>query len=385
MALWWRSLSFAILVLTLEGSIAWGQEVEEQLHLELTVEVGLFAHSPPELNVRTTLRRGDWNLQLAITRSLAQTPSVRIQLAERLQYGSWGIGMEFVWEPSAGIAAQLELKAQSAIAQLHLGVQVPPVAWTAQGTLQRDDLHLQITGLRWQNNVFTLQKAELRWTPQSNLNLTAQLDNSKPLPLHFEIAADLLERLQVSWISRFEMQDDSSWIWREADLVLTRDRLQGGLSVSHLGWQEVWIERSERFGGGLDLKGRVRLGPMGWLSTELEGRWGDPLGGSIQADLGISPSGWQLLADASRLNPNLTLQGKLGLNSGRISNLMLLGRAMQGTAQLDGLFNYTGSFWLLNLSGSLSWETWTLNASSSWRSLLGWEKGSFGITREFDL
>jgi len=385
MALWWRSLSLAILVLTLGGSTAWGQEVGERLRLELAVEVGLFAHSPAELNLRTTLRREAWNLELAITRSLAQTPSVRIQLAERLQHRSWEIGMELALEPPSNIAAQLELKAQSAVGQLHLGVVVPPVVWTAQGTLQRDDLRLQITGLQWRNNVFTLQKAEFRWTPQSNLNLTVQLDNSKPLPLHFEIAAAPLEGLQVSWISRFERQDDSSWIWREEELVLTRDRLQGGLSLSHLGWQEVWIERSERFGGALDLKGRVRLGPVGWLSTQLGGRWGDPLSGSIQADLEISPSGWQLLADASRLSPNLTLQGKMGLNSGSISNLMILGRAMQGAAQLDGLFNYTGGFWLLNLSGSLSLETWTLNASSSWRSPLGWEKGSFGITSEFDL
>ena len=384
-SIWQRTLSWMALTLALGSGIAWGQEIEEPLYFELGVEVGFFARSAPELAVRVGAQREGFNIQFEVSRSLEQTPSWRLALAESMQMGNHKLSAEANWEPAA-YSLQLGLETRGTMGQLAISVLLSPpevTTWTLRGDLQWRDLRLQLSQLRWQGDQLTVQGASLTWTPAQILTISGRWDGSKPLPLEVEAAWALPNATRIGLTGRFAQQEGLHWAWREADMTLARGRLNGGLAFSPLGWQEAWVERNVPLSERLEARGKLRVGPAGWLSAELGGRWNEPLAGSLQAGLTLSPDGWRVDSDASYWSSSVSFQGKLGAGPRGISNLLVTGRASPDGISLDGLFNYTGSFWLLNLSGALSQDVWTLSGSSSWTSLFGWDKASLGLGREF--
>jgi hypothetical protein len=124
------------------------------------------------------------------------------------------------------------------------------------------------------------------------------------------------------------------------------------------------------------------LKPEGWdlkLSTQISAA----MGSSLQGTLSLGGEGWGLHLEGQLLEFMGFLQGKMDLGPQGLTSLMLMGNTSLGELWLDGLLNYSGGFWLLDLSGSLPLGLWELLGSSSWSSLAGWEWGSLGVIRLF--
>ncbi len=381
-------------LLTLMSSFAWGQEISEDLRqVQLAFEVSFFAHSAPELTLRADLKRAAWQAQLEATRSLQETPSLRLGLSQSLEQASWRARASARWEmdapsSSSSYSVQLGLESRISFGQLALSVQFSPSGstWTLQGWLKGPAWNLQIAQLQWQKDQWTLQGAELLWTLSQPLTVKVSFDSAKDLPLNLGLLWRFSPAEELSWLGQFiAAEEPSRWLWRKLELGLRSGPLSLGssLSPSGSGWQEAWVEAEQPLRPDIDARGLVRWGPGGWLETQLAGRWHN-LADSAQATLSLLPGSWRAQLEASKIDIGFNLQGKLGLGPAGIANGMLLGQALYEVALLNGVFNYTGSLWLLDLSGSVSSDVWELSGSSSWISSTGWDKGVLSLSRSWE-
>lgn len=376
-----------MLIPTLMSPTAWGQEEEKQL--QLGFEVSFFAHSAPELTLRVGLQRADWQAQLEATRTLEESPYFHISTSQSLEQAGWKATAETSWEmdaESSSYSVQLGLERRDSFGELTLSLQLSPPesTWTLKGWAW----NLKISQLRWQGGRWALEHAELTWTLSKPLTLKVGFDGSKDLPLRLDILWRPSPKEELSWTEHFSLED-MKWLWRAMELGLRRGPLSLGsylpLPFSESdGWQEsrVWVEAEQALRSDLAAHVRVRWGPGGWLDAQLTGRWHD-LGNSAQATLDLAPGSWKVQLEAYKIDPDFNVQGKLGLGPEGINSLMLMGRAMSDVTLLDGLFNYSKSLWMLNLSGSLIRDFWELSSSTSWTSIMGFEKGTVGLKREW--
>lgn len=329
-------------------------------------------------------------MQMDATRSLVQTPSLRMNFSEGLEYQGWRATVAASWEPS-GSLLRLDLETRRTLgpARLQIGMGLEAalpgaISWGLHGSLQHEGVSLQVKQLRWQEEQLLLKGAEFTWTPDPVTTLKAQLDSSKDVPLKLKLERTLSEESQVNWTGRFSPTEDGRWLWEDMRLELTQEPFGTGVKVSPLGLQEFSLGGRQAIQEDSEASAAIRLGPAGeWLSTELGGAWHDPFSNSLQTSLTLSPEGWKAQAEGTWLDPNLSLHGNLAITPAGLSELMLLSRAMYDVALLDGLMKYSDRDWLMDLSGSVSQQDWQWSGSSSWTSRAGWEKASLSIGKEW--
>jgi len=350
------------------------------------IEVGFFTQSAPELTVRAVVQRAGWQFQLEATRSLEPEPSVRFSFLEQVKQPNWQATLEVSWEPS-GYAISLKAEAHETFGQVGMGIQATAgeTHWSFLGALQGEGWHLQFGSIELQqDNLLLINAMALTWVPEPDLTVKARLDRSKPLPGQLEVEWAFAQDAHVNGVGRFAGGSESAWSWQETELSLSGQRESLKIITTNTAWQMLWIEGTQELWQGGDLRGRLRLGPSGWQGTELEAAWRDPFSNSLRANLALSPEGWKAQTEVSWLDPNLSVQGKMNLAPQGLDDLMLLGRATYDAFLLDGLFKYTSRSWLLDLSGNLSQEEgWQWGGTTSWTSLVGWEKASVSVGREW--
>jgi hypothetical protein len=374
--------------------LSWSQLPEpsvEPRQVQVGIEVGFFVDGPPELTLHAGVQRGGWRAEIRATRDLSQSPSLRIGFAQSVEQPGWRVVGEANWEPSQtslrlGLEAQGTLAAIGAHTQMNVSVEAAfpgGLAWEFQGSLQAEGLRVRVEPLRWQADQFAWESVDLAWSPDAAMTVRATLDSSTLYPLQLGLQRRLEEELEVQWTSRFALREHAlwDWQWREMQVAATRGSWSTGLVATLHGWQEAWIEGSHSFLAGSKGRGRLRIGPSGWLGTELGGTWRDPSSGSLQAGLKFAPRGWAAATDFSWFDPSFSLQGKVGLTPGGLEDLMLVGRAAGDAMALSGLLKYARGFSLLNLSGDISQEEWQWGGAASWTSQTGWENTSVSLGR----
>lgn len=432
-----------ILILGLSGGSAWGQGLEgppmppqPPARLELAVEVGFFAQAEPELTVRATWLKGPWQLSAEVTRTLIQSPSWRFRLSEHVSKGPATIGVGLGWESRVGFSADFNLNWNDPPQRANISGGASPqegMSWMLNWDLGWEDLSVQAEQLRFSTGRWeVLKRATLSWQPASWLSVRLQADRTGLKPLEVAVKHDLGGGLSLSILGQFAIDERlrlhglglgftqgrlgagvslaPDGRWRSA--WLGSELLRGGVEFSDEGWREIWVKGAQAVGSGR-LKGRVTFGPEGWRGLKLEAGLPAPLysgslqgvldlkkeswdlklstqisagpGSSLQGTLSLGTKGWGLHLEGQLLELIVFLQGKMDLGPQGIASLMLMGNAALGDLWLDGLFNYSGGIWLLDLSGGLPLGLWELLGTSSWSSLGGWEWGSLGVVRLFDL
>lgn len=385
-----RAIVTILVIAVLVLAHAWGPIVQGAPHwrVDLNAELGFSALGPAELTLSTAVRGDRGHLTLELVRSLEPSPRYRIGVNGKLDMDRWRIGTQLTWRHRGATSAEVELGVHHAWGDATLTVApVPaPLVWTIKGGAAWDPLLVKLTGLTGDlTGELDLDGVAFEWVTAPRSTISGTFNPTQSEPLEIRIEAPLFQQIGFDGtlgLARGASRAD--WRWAQADIALERSPIHTEFHLTPGGWTSWSMRHTAKITEALQWGASTEFTPQGWAKNEARLSWAPGPGANWTAKLTRDPSDWRLGASGSwapfdrpwSIDGEGTI-GPGGLRDGRVS-----ARATPGDLFLDGLFDYSGGFWLLDLSGSLAHGPWTLEGASSWMAVFGWDQGSLSLHRD---
>ena len=382
------ALTLVVGVATAHAQSGESESQSWRLTLQAEVQADLMALAQaPEIDIDVTFEDDLGQLGLGLSRNLAQTDAYEVQLSESLKHRSWRLGTSIRWRYGATPTAGVTIGWRPDWGQAQLSINAPSsgVNWELSGRYRGNAWQLNLHKLTGTLTSATLVHATWDWSPDSTpMSFGGRINRSQSPPLTLETNASLPHDVNVRTTQRFSL-DAGLGSWRSTTLGAERDPVQASVDLDVNGWQSVSATWERELVQDWTASTGISIEPAGWRESDLELAWQPDLTNELSGEITLRPDGWTVSPSVNWRTdqPSTSVNGALSLDPDGLGSARVNADASVGPLSLSGFSNYSGSTWMLDLSGSLTQRPWHLSAKGAWLGRLGFDGGTMRLGRDW--
>lgn len=367
----------------------WASASDLPWRLSAKINVSPLTSASPTVALETHLEGPVGSFHIRLARDPAQSRAYEITIGETLRRNPWTIGTELHWEIGQIPSISFTLGARSSWGQASLKLQAPsrPIHWELSGYLRQSELQLNIRSLKGIGADVLLDGGSFRWSPDSlPLSIGGSLNREQSPPLTIDADAFLDDDLSATASLRWH-NDVGAWRWADTLWSLRHAPLAASIDVDRGGWAWASLEARTELTESLEGVAGLTIDPQGPIESELGVIWTRNFTNTLEGTWSVSRNDWAFLPRINWTTDALsaTINGSAAIQSSGLNSLLLNTEGALGDLSFDSLINYTGTLWILDLSGRAEWAPWTLRAQGSWLSLIGWDESGLSVGRDWAL